>query len=426
MMSKFRRSAIASFLTLVAVLGCGSDGGSDGYLSELASGGALSSGGTGGLATSAGGTTTTGGALGGATALGGSGGMSSGGVGTGGLASGGGASGGELVTGGAAGGSGGAAGASLASGGAGTGGAASGGAPAGGAPAGGGGGVTTGGAASGGAATGGAATGGAPTGGTGGEGIGGTTESGGTSGTGGTGGTDTTPVFHVFLLLGQSNMEGYPKAQAADRVEDERVLVLGYDDCAATGRQTDQWDVAAPPLHSCWNDGLGPGDYFSKTLVEVIPAGDSIGLVPCAINGEKIETFMKVGGTKYDWIVHRAQLAQQAGGVIEGILFHQGESNNGDTSWPGKVNTLVEDLRADLGLADIPFLAGELLYSGSCAGHNTLINQLPSVVTNAYVVSASGLVVDPSDTEWYLHFDHDSQVTFGTRYAQTMIEALGW
>ncbi len=220
-------------------------------------------------------------------------------------------------------------------------------------------------------------------------------------------------------------MEGYPKAQTADRVEDERVQVLGYDDCSATGRQTDQWDVAAPPLHSCWNDGLGPGDYFAKTLIDVLPAGDTIGLVPCAINGEAIETFMKVGGSRYNWIVQRAQLAQQAGGVIEGILFHQGESNNGDTSWPGKVNTLVEDLKSDLGLGDIPFLAGELLYSGGCAGHNTLISQLPSVVTNAHVVSAEGLVVDPADTEWNLHFGHDSQVTLGTRYAETMISVLG-
>ncbi len=258
-------------------------------------------------------------------------------------------------------------------------------------------------------------------------GTGGSPSADGSVNTGGVGGNpNANPTFHVFLLLGQSNMEGYPKAQDADRVEDDRILVLGYDNCPATGRQRDQWDLAGPPLHSCWNDGLGPGDYFAKTLIEVIPEGDSIGLVPCAINGERIETFMKSGGSKYDWIIQRARLAQQEGGVIEGILFHQGESNNGDPSWPAKVNTLVEDIKTDLGLGRIPFIAGELLYSGSCAGHNTLINQLPAVVANAHVVSAEGLVVDPTDTQWNLHFDHDSQVTLGTRYAQKMIEALGW
>jgi hypothetical protein len=234
------------------------------------------------------------------------------------------------------------------------------------------------------------------------------------------------PTFHVFLLLGQSNMAGYPKAQDADKAKNERIKVLGYDNCAATGRQQDKWDVAVPPLHECWNGAIGPGDYFAKTLIEKLPAGDTIGLVPCAISGEKIETFLKAGGSKYDWIVQRAKLAQQAGGVIEGFLFHQGESNNGDPSWPGKVNTLVTDLRKDLGLGEVPLLAGELAYDGGCAGHNKLVDMLPSVVSHAYVVSAAGLMLDPADTQWRLHFGHDSQVTFGKRYAEKMIEALGW
>ena len=236
----------------------------------------------------------------------------------------------------------------------------------------------------------------------------------------------TGSTFHVFLLLGQSNMAGYPKARAEDRAEDPRVLVLGFDACAATGRQPDVWDIAAPPLHECWNDGLGPGDYFAKTLVDVIPAGDTLGLVPCAISGERIETFLKEGGTKYDYVVQRARRAQEQGGIIEGLLFHQGESNAGDPSWPAKVNTLVTDLRADLGLGAVPFLAGELLYTGGAAGHNSLVNQLPGVVSNAYVISANGLVQDPADVEWHLHFDHDSEVEFGRRYAAQMIEALGW
>ena len=244
-------------------------------------------------------------------------------------------------------------------------------------------------------------------------------------GQGGTGGSAGS-TFHVFLLLGQSNMAGYPKAQQADKVEDPRVRVLGFDACSATGRQIDRWDTAAPPLHECWNGAIGPGDYFAKTLLGVIPSQDTIGLVPCAISGEKIETFMKVGGTRYDWILQRAKLAQQAGGVIEGMLFHQGESNCTDGSWPGKVNTFVTDLRNDLGLGNAPFLAGELAYTGGCAGHNPLVNRLPTTVSNAHVVSASGLVVDPADTQWNLHFDHDSQVTFGMRYAQKMIEALHW
>jgi hypothetical protein len=256
-------------------------------------------------------------------------------------------------------------------------------------------------------------------------GTGGAGGTGGQANTGGSGGGGNQPVFHVFLLLGQSNMAGYPKALAADQTENPRIKVLGYDACAATGRVEGQWDTAAPPLHECWNAGLGPGDYFAKTLIDEYPAQDTIGLVPAAISGEKIETFMKVGGSKYDWIVSRAKAAQDAGGVIEGILFHQGESNCGDGAWPGKVKTLVTDLRAELGLGNVPFLAGELLYSGNCSQHNPLVNQLPGQLTNAHVISAQGLLRDPADTQWNVHFSRDAQVTFGTRYAEKMVSALG-
>lgn len=234
------------------------------------------------------------------------------------------------------------------------------------------------------------------------------------------------PEFHVFLLLGQSNMAGYPQALPEDKVKNERVLVLGYDNNPAIGRRKDEWDVACPPLHDNWSNALGPGDYFGKTMIEHVPDGGTIGLVPCAISGERIETFIKSGGSKYNWIIERARIAQQSGGVIKGIIFHQGESNSGDPSWPNKVKTLVEDLRTDLNLGEVPFIAGELLYSGGCAGHNTLVNQLPSIISNCYVVSANGLVVDPSDTAWRLHFSRDSQVILGKRYAEKMIEALGW
>jgi enterochelin esterase-like enzyme len=241
----------------------------------------------------------------------------------------------------------------------------------------------------------------------------------------------TTPTpnggkFHCFLLLGQSNMAGYALAQSSDKVEDPRVLVLGYDNNAALGRVTNKWDVASPPLHASWLNAIGPGDWFGKTMIQKVPSGDTIGLIPCAISGERIETFMKSGGTKYNWILNRARIAQQNGGVIDGIIFHQGESNSGDPSWPGKVKTLVEDLRKDLNLGNAPFIAGELLYSGPCAGHNTLVNKLPSMITNCSVVSAKGLVVDPADTQYRLHFSHDSSVTLGKRYAEKMIQALGW
>lgn len=233
-------------------------------------------------------------------------------------------------------------------------------------------------------------------------------------------------TFHVFLLLGQSNMAGFPKAQDSDKEKNPRVLVLGFDDNPKLNREANKWDVACPPLHEAWAGAVGVGDWFGKTMAKRYPDDDIIGLVPCALSGQKIETFMKsTTDSKYEWIVERCKMAQVKGGIIEGILFHQGESNNGDPTWPGKVGTLVKDLKKDLNLGDIPVLVGELLYSGGCAGHNVLVNQLPGIIKNCHLISAKDLLVDPSDTEWNLHFSHDSMVTLGKRYAEKMIEVLG-
>jgi hypothetical protein len=238
------------------------------------------------------------------------------------------------------------------------------------------------------------------------------------------------PKFLIFLLLGQSNMEGAPQPEAQDREEDPRIKVLAYDDCTGVNREYGKWYTASPPLHSC-GAGVGPGDYFAKTLLESLPDDYTIGLVPCGVNGAPIELFLKAvprtgydlppdnhWETGYEWIISRALEAQKTG-VIVGILFHQGESNNGQPDWVGKVQGFVGDLRTDLALGEVPFLAGETYYEGAGADHNALIQELPNEITNAFVISASGLT---GTDQW--HFDVASQRQLGMRYGEKMQEVL--
>jgi hypothetical protein len=238
--------------------------------------------------------------------------------------------------------------------------------------------------------------------------------------------------MQLFLLFGQSNMEGTPRPEADDLAENPRVQVLAYTNCG--DRKYNEWYAARPPLHSC-GMGVGPGDQFGKAMAEAWP-NDTIGLVPAAIAGVDIDFFRKGVVSKrrsefrippdnarsgaYEMLVEKAKLAQQRG-KIRGILFHQGESDTGNGEWPGKVAEVVRDLRADLGLGeDIPFVAGEVLYSGCCASHNPLVARLPKEVPNGYVVSAEGLQGMDS-----AHFDLAGQRELGRRYAKVVLEALG-
>ena len=247
--------------------------------------------------------------------------------------------------------------------------------------------------------------------------------------------------FFLFLTIGQSNMEGNPAIQEQDRVENPRVKVLAYNNCPNLGRTYNQWYTASPPLHNC-NAGLGPADYFGKTLADALPESVTIGIIPNAISGVDIDFFRKgvVSARRtefrippdnqrpsaYDLVIERARLGQQVG-VIKGIIFHQGESDSGQPNrdqWVAKVQGMVRDLRADLQLGNIPFLAGELLYntSGGCCGSsmNPLVNSLPSQIEGAFAVSAAGL----TNVDQY-HFDTASQRELGKRYGQTMLQALG-
>jgi len=237
--------------------------------------------------------------------------------------------------------------------------------------------------------------------------------------------------FHLFLLLGQSNMEGIPSPQAADEVVSPNIFVLGYDDSALPPKRTyNEWGVAIPPLHSR-ELGLGPGDYFARAVSAAYPAA-KVGLIPCAIAGVDIDFFRKgvVSARRaeftippddhwsgaYEWVIERARLAQR-GGVIRGILFHQGESNPGESDWVEKVAEMVSDLRSDLNLGKVPFLAGELLHESHCARrHNPLVAELPKVIEHAYVISARGLGALDA-----VHFDLGAQRALGQRYAEQFL-----
>lgn len=237
----------------------------------------------------------------------------------------------------------------------------------------------------------------------------------------------------VFLLIGQSNMVGAPKPEPQDEIEEPRVVTLAYADCENLGRAYNHWYTAKAPLHGCYA-GVGPGDYFGKTLATAYPKS-TIGLVPLGINGVDIDFFLKgvVSARRrefrippdnhwngaYDWVIERAQLAQQVG-KIRGIIFHQGESDTGNAQWVTKVKQLVTDLRQDLALGEVPFVAGELLRSGCCgSGHNPLMTLLPGEISNTKVVSAEGLTgLDAA------HFDLKSQRELGARYGAAMLELL--
>lgn len=251
--------------------------------------------------------------------------------------------------------------------------------------------------------------------------------------------------FYIFLCFGQSNMEGAAKFEAQDTTAvDQRFRLLEAVNCDNLNRTKGNWYTAVPPLTRC-KTGLGPVDYFGRTLVANLPKNIKIGVINVAVGGCKIELFDKENYQSYtatapDWMkgilaeyegnpyarmVEMAKIAQQSG-IIKGILLHQGESNTGDKAWPEKVKGVYENLLKDLKLEakNTPLLAGEVVNAdqgGVCASMNAIIATLPQTIPNAHVISSAGCPDGPDN----LHFSAEGYRMLGKRYGEKMLSLLG-
>ena len=172
-----------------------------------------------------------------------------------------------------------------------------------------------------------------------------------------------------------------------------------------------------------------------------------MGVINVAIGGCHIETFLPDSIASYvekrapGWmkgmlaaydndpyarLVEMAKLAQKDG-VIKGVLVHQGESNTGDPRWPSQLKRVYDNLMNDLGLQGqvVPLLVGEVVNSdrgGVCASHNDVIARVPSVIPQAHVISSSGC----TNAFDLLHFDAAGYRELGKRYANKMLQLLGY
>ncbi len=219
--------------------------------------------------------------------------------------------------------------------------------------------------------------------------------------------------FHLYLLIGQSNMAGRGAVDAESKTINPQIFMLD---------SLNNWVSATDPMHFDKPiAGVGPGISFAKNIL----GGDTktkIGLIPCAWGGSPIKVW-EPGATyfnahPYADAVKRTAIAMQRG-VLKGVLWHQGESDNDSARAPmylSKLKALIERLRTDLQNPNLPFVAGEIGYFNKTDIINAVINQLPAEVKNTAVVSAKDLT-DKGDK---LHFNTTSARELGKRYAAAM------
>jgi hypothetical protein len=231
----------------------------------------------------------------------------------------------------------------------------------------------------------------------------------------------------IFLLMGQSNMMGrgrVPQKQGSY----PRVLNMNMAD--------DQWYAAKHPLHKAGvpdlidgsdKAGVGPGLAFAQALT-VKQNNVLIALIPVAQGGSWIDLW-KEGSANYKKTLRKAKKALSdfppGTARIAGALWLQGESDSLENRYgvySGKLVSLVQRLRNDLDVPDLPFIActirPDIIPKGKYL-HVKEINEdllnLPNQVSNTACVDARDLDGHIGD---YMHYNTESQQMIGRRYAQ--------
>ena len=225
--------------------------------------------------------------------------------------------------------------------------------------------------------------------------------------------------FHIYLLMGQSNMVGRDTRTLASQTDNPRVLALDGD-----GR----WVVARDPIHAKVGriePGAGPGISFALEMLKADP-NVTIGLVPCAVGGTPLRRWVK-GGDLYETAVSRAKAAARDG-VVKVVLWHQGEADtekqqNAET-YESRLAQMFRDLRQDLGLPGLPIVVGQLgefltpekyRYVETVRG---AIAHIPASVPGVGFADSKGLGHKGDD----LHFSAEAEKELGARFARSMRE----
>ena len=234
--------------------------------------------------------------------------------------------------------------------------------------------------------------------------------------------------FHLFLLMGQSNMSGSVGLVASDTKPVPSVLKMRW----VKEGEGPKWAPGAHPLHPRRPNKkarFGPGLAFAEAYVADKPVV-MVGLIPMAWGGRSIVHLSK-GSEIYSDAIRHTKAARQVG-TLKGVLWHQGESDTVEQTrtdaYEKRLHLLIEDVRKDLENPQLPFIVGNLAeFYGTGKDHKApdrvaritkikeILRRLPKKVPHTGFVESTGC--SPA-ARAKVHFDRGSSLLMGKRYAK--------
>jgi len=255
------------------------------------------------------------------------------------------------------------------------------------------------------------------------------------------------PHYVIYLLAGQSNMDG--RAKVADLKgpleKYAKPLPTVLVRFSAGGlkrplRQNDGFEALRPgfsegipgkpgkagkpdrPQAECFGPELG----FGTRMAQAAP-GDKILLIKFAEGGTSLSVDWKLDDPKklYAHFIKFVEATEEKikadGGdyEIRGMCWMQGESDSklADGAYKSLLSAMIAKTRADLKLPKLPFVIGQVYDNGQrnfiISAQKAVANEVPATA----FVEATGLTTFDKGT----HYDAASQIELGNRFAREML-----
>lgn len=233
--------------------------------------------------------------------------------------------------------------------------------------------------------------------------------------------------FHIYLFIGQSNMNGRDVIPYEDRVAVERAYLLNAADAWETAQPyplpgSKYADVQGFNRYSSVDtgtfNGMSPALSFSRAVTESV-YGVGVGIVSNARGGTSVRQWQKGSGEQlYEEAVRRTREAMRHG-TLKAIFWLQGEGDANTSQYLELVRNVASGIRSELGVsaADVPFIASQ--NPPGYVINNERIQRIAEFVPNSDWISSEG-----TSTIDGTHFDATSQRLLGIRYAVKALESL--